>query len=87
MFTKGLALEWARFNINVNAIGSGLANTELGKMYVENEKLREPTLRAIPLRRFTEAREIGLLTVYLASEASDNVTGQIIYCDGGLVIT
>jgi len=87
MFTKGLALEWARFNINVNAIGSGLANTELGKMYVENEKLKESTLRAIPLRRFTEAREIGLLTVYLASEASDNVTGQIIYCDGGLVIT
>ena len=86
MFTKGLALEWARFNIHVNAIGSGLANTELGRMYVENEKLRESTLRAIPLRRLTEPRDIGLLTVYFASDASNNVTGQIIYCDGGLVI-
>ncbi|MFH1122996.1 MAG: SDR family oxidoreductase, partial [Pseudomonadota bacterium] len=86
MFTKGLALEWARFNIYVNAIGSGLANTELGRMYVENEKLRDATLRSIPLRRFTEPRDIGLLAVYFASDASNNVTGQIIYCDGGLVI-
>ncbi|MBU2497805.1 MAG: SDR family oxidoreductase [Proteobacteria bacterium] len=87
MFTKGLALEWAKFNIHVNAIGSGLANTELGRMYVENEKLREATLRAIPLRRLTDPRDIGLLAVYFASDASDNVTGQIIYCDGGMVIT
>jgi NAD(P)-dependent dehydrogenase (short-subunit alcohol dehydrogenase family) len=87
MFTKGLAVEWARFNITVNAIGSGLADTELGKMYVENEKLRESTLRAIPLRRLTTPRDLGLLAVYFACEASDNVTGQIIYCDGGMVIT
>ena len=64
-----------------------MANTELGRMYVENEKLRESTLKAIPLRRLTEPRDIGLLAVYFASDASDNVTGQIIYCDGGLVIT
>lgn len=86
MFTKSLALEWARHNINVNAIGSGLAYTELGKMYVDNEKLKEPTMRMIPLRRLTEPRDIGLLAVYLASAASDDVTGQIIYCDGGQVI-
>lgn len=86
MFTKGLALEWARFNINVNALGSGLAYTELGKMYMDNEKLREVTMRTIPLRRLTEPRDIGLLAVYLASDASDNVTGQVIFCDGGQVI-
>ncbi len=40
----------------------------------------------IPLRRLTEPRDIGLLAVYLASGASDNVTGQIIFCDGGQVI-
>jgi len=86
MFTKSLALEWARYNINVNAIGSGLAYTDLGKMYVDNEKLKEPTMRMIPLRRLTEPRDIGLLAVYLASDASNNMTGQIIYCDGGQVI-
>lgn len=86
MFTKSLALEWARHNINVNAIGSGLAYTDLGKAYVDNEKLKEATMRTIPLRRLTEPRDIGLLAVYLASDASDNVTGQVIFCDGGQVI-
>ncbi|MBI4330744.1 MAG: SDR family oxidoreductase [Chloroflexi bacterium] len=86
MFTKSLALEWARYNINVNAIGSGLAYTDLGKMYIDNEKLKEPTMRMIPLRRLTEPRDIGLLAVYLASDASNNMTGQVIYCDGGQVI-
>lgn len=87
MFTKGLAIEWARYKINVNAIGSGLAYTDLGKIFIDNEKLREPTMRMIPLRRLTEPRDIGLLAVYLASDASDNMTGQVIYCDGGQVIT
>ncbi len=86
MFTKSLALEWARYNINVNAIGSGLANTDLGRPYVENEKLKDATMRMIPLRRLTEPRDIGLLAVYLASEASNNVTGQVVFCDGGQVI-
>jgi len=41
MFTRSLALEWARHNINVNAIGSGLAYTDLGRPYVDNEKLKD----------------------------------------------
>lgn len=84
MFTRVLAWEWARYNINVNAIGPGWVKTDSTKTLVEDARIMQPTLRMIPLRRLTEPRDLGLLAVYVASDASDNMTGQIIYCDGGM---
>jgi len=82
--TKALALEWAPHNIKVNALGPALvitpgtahikADPELAKKYAAN----------IPLGRISEPEDLVGACVYLASEASDFVTGQTIYVDGGL---
>jgi 2-deoxy-D-gluconate 3-dehydrogenase len=85
MYTRALALEWARYNINVNAIGPGYVATEMTAMFFENEAVRDKLLRPVPLGRLCLPREVGLLAVYLASEASDYLTGQTIYLDGGIL--
>ena len=85
MYTRSLALEWARYNINVNALAPGYVATEMTAMFFENEAVRDTLLRSVPLRRLGQPREVGLLAVYLASEASDYLTGQTIYLDGGIL--
>ena len=83
MFTKVLALEWAPYNINVNAIGPGAIRTEMTKHRHDDPVIREKLLNIIPMRKFTTPRHVGLLALYLASPASDWMTGQNIYFDGG----
>lgn len=85
MFTRSLALEWARYKINVNAIGPGYTPTAFTAALLGEPKRREELLQSIPIKRLAEPREIGLLAVYLASPASDYVTGQTIYIEGGLL--
>jgi len=84
--TRCLANELARFNINVNAIGPGMFATVMLEKLLNNEETRNQLLRTIPLRRFGEPREVGLLAVYLASDASNYMTGQSLYIDGGYTI-
>jgi len=84
--TRCLAVELARFNINVNAIGPGMFKTVMLEKFFQDEEIRGRLLRTIPLRRFGEPREVGLLAVYLASEASDYMTGQSLYLDGGFTV-
>jgi 2-deoxy-D-gluconate 3-dehydrogenase len=83
MFTRCLATEWAPYNICVNAVGPGSVLTELSAPVLNNPERKESILRAIPLGRMGETREVALLVVYLASEASNWVTGQTFYIDGG----
>lgn len=78
-FTKALALEWARDNIRVNCIGPGWFSEEVG------EAQQDPLLRYIPMRRRGHPREIGSLAVYLASDASEYVSGQTFFVDGGVI--
>jgi len=87
MFTKTLALEWARYNINVNAIGPGLIRTDQSEGFFQDETLLQAAIKSLPLRRVGEARDVGLLAIYLASEASNNMTGQNLYLDQGLSIS
>jgi NAD(P)-dependent dehydrogenase (short-subunit alcohol dehydrogenase family) len=87
MLTKTLALEWARYNINVNAIGPGLIRTDQSEGFFQDETLLQAAIKSLPLRRVGEARDIGLLTVYLASDAARNMTGQNVYLDQGLSIS
>lgn len=82
--TRALAVEWARHNIQVNAIAPGWFQTPMSAPAFEEEKVRDRLLRGIPARRVAQPEELGPLVVYLASEASDYVTGEVVFIDGGL---
>jgi 2-deoxy-D-gluconate 3-dehydrogenase len=84
-FTRTLGVEWARHNIQVNAIAPGWFETDMSAPAFDtgNDKLADRLLRDIPARRRGRPDEIGPLAVYLASAASDFMTGQTIYLDGG----
>jgi NAD(P)-dependent dehydrogenase (short-subunit alcohol dehydrogenase family) len=83
MFTKVLAMEWAQFNINVNCIMPGWFITEMTRQGFEIPAWREKIEAGLPLKRLTSNRDLGLLALYLASPASDWMTGQAIALDGG----
>jgi NAD(P)-dependent dehydrogenase (short-subunit alcohol dehydrogenase family) len=83
MLTKVLANEWGQFNINVNAIGPGWFVTEMTEDGLNIPGVYQEAVSNIPLGRLTNLLDLGLLAVYLASPASDWMTGQIIYLDGG----
>jgi NAD(P)-dependent dehydrogenase (short-subunit alcohol dehydrogenase family) len=79
--TRNLAVEWSRFNIRINAIGTGLIDTEGQSLEKQQEEL---LVRYTPLRRKGNPSDIGPLLVYLCSEFCDYSTGQPVYIDGGL---
>lgn len=85
MYTRSLALEWARYKINVNCVAPGYVSTEMTTVFFEDKSISEKLINSVPLGRLCQPREVGLLAVYLASEASDYLTGQTIYLDGGVV--
>jgi NAD(P)-dependent dehydrogenase (short-subunit alcohol dehydrogenase family) len=84
--TQVLAAEWARYNINVNCIAPGYFDTAIPAPAMAMPKLREVILKSIPLRRLGRPDEIGALAVYLASEASQYMTGSVIAIDGGMLV-
>ncbi len=84
--TRSLASEWARHGIQVNCLAPGYMNTDIPREALADERRRNLFLSKIPLRRIGEAEEIGPLAVYLASSASDFMTGQTVYIDGGQTI-
>jgi len=81
--TRCLAVEWARRGIRVNCIAPGYTRTDFSVDEMADERMRTLILSRIPLRRVAEPDEVGPLAVYLASPASDFMTGQTIYLDGG----
>jgi len=83
LLTRALAVEWARYHINVNAIGPGQFQTSLTEQHLSDEQIRDAVLRRIPMRRIGLPEELGPLAVYLASDASDFMTGEVIFIDGG----
>ncbi len=83
MLTKVLANEWAKYNVNVNAIGPGWFLTDMTQTGFDDPDWYEQTVSSLPLGRLTDLRDLGLLAVYLASPASDWMTGQILFLDGG----
>ena len=83
-FTKSLARELARFGITVNAISPGIIETELTAQLTEG--LRDEFLGMIPLGRFGHPEEVANAVAFLASPATDYLTGQILGVDGGMVM-
>lgn len=83
---KNLAAEWGPKNVRVNAIAPGLIKTDFARALWEDEKRRQEREAVTPLRRLGEAREIGGIVAFLASEAASFITGQVIVADGGVTI-
>jgi NAD(P)-dependent dehydrogenase (short-subunit alcohol dehydrogenase family) len=81
--TKVLAVEWTRYNIQVNAIGPAYLETDLTKGMRESKIISEDLLRRTPMGRFGKPKEIVGAALYLASDASSFVTGQTLFVDGG----
>jgi 2-deoxy-D-gluconate 3-dehydrogenase len=81
--TRALGVEWARHGIQVNAIAPGWFVTDMNASAFADEQVRDRLLRDVPARRTGRLDEIGPLAVYLASSASDFMTGQTVFLDGG----
>jgi 2-dehydro-3-deoxy-D-gluconate 5-dehydrogenase len=78
--TRALALEWARNGINVNAIGAGWTE---GMGIIGGDEGRQKLERYLPYKRLARPEEIAGAAVYLASDASAYLTGQVIWIEGG----
>ena len=83
MLTKSMALEWAQFNINVNAVGPGLTRTDFSKPLWSNPDIEKAIAGSIPLGRIAEPEDIVGTVIFLASGAASYITGQSIYVNGG----
>jgi NAD(P)-dependent dehydrogenase (short-subunit alcohol dehydrogenase family) len=81
--TKALAVEWAKYGINVNAIGPGRFRTRMTEDLFSDEAVTESFLKLIPAGRAGVPEDLAGVTVFLASDASTYLTGQTIYIDGG----
>ncbi|WP_409299002.1 SDR family oxidoreductase [Peribacillus sp. SCS-26] len=80
-FTKDLAVKWGEHNINVNCIAPGFFPTKMSKALIENG--RDSILGSTPLRRFGSEDDLKGAALFLASEASSFVTGNVLIVDGG----
>lgn len=81
-FTKSVAKELGSRNIRCNAIAPGFIETEM--THVLNDEVRNAWIQSIPLRRAGSTTDVAETAVYLASDLSAYITGQVISCDGGM---
>ena len=82
---KSLAVEWAEHNIQVNAVAPGFVETEMTKVSLSMPERRKWVLDRTPAKRFGTPQEIANAVHFLASPASDFITGHVLYVDGGFM--
>ncbi len=83
--TKNMALEWAKYGINVNSVSPIVTLTEMGRTVWIGE-LGENMKKKIPMGRFNDPSEIAAVVLFLASDATDMITGHNVVIDGGYSI-
>lgn len=81
--TKSLALEWAEYNINVNVIAPGFCETSYTENFKQKTELYNFTLERTPMKKWGHSKDIANACIYLSSELSDYVTGEVLNVDGG----
>jgi 3-oxoacyl-[acyl-carrier protein] reductase len=81
--TKSIARELARYNVCANVISLGIVATDMTEKIRSDEKLKEIYMNRILLKRFAEADDIAPAFVFLASDESNYITGQLLCVDGG----
>ena len=87
MLTKGMAIDWGQFGINVNGLGPGYFKTELNQKLVDDPQFSSWLVGRTPSRRWGDVEDLGGAAVVLASDASRFVNGHILYVDGGVTAT
>lgn len=85
--TRGMATEWGKHGINANAIAPGYFRTELNAALIANPEFNAWVEKRTPMGRWGEVAELGGAAIFLASEASRFVSGQILYVDGAVMAT
>ncbi len=83
--TRALAIDLARYKINVNAVAPSLANTPIAATVFQNKQTLEWFLSKVPLGRLCEPQDVSAAVLFLASSASDFVTGHVLAVDGGFL--
>lgn len=83
-FTKSISKELSSLNIRVNAISPGFIDTDLTKKLTDVEK--EKVIKKIGMNRFGTTEDVAKLALFLASDLSDYITGQVVAIDGGMII-
>jgi len=84
MLTKGMAIDWGKYGINVNGLGPGYFKTELTQALVRDQPVQRLVDRAHPERPLGEVHELAGAAIFLAADASSFVNGHILYVDGGI---
>ena len=87
MLTKGMAIDWGPYGIQVNGLGPGYFKTELTDALVKNEEFSSWLIGRTPSRRWGDVEDLVGSAIFLASAASDFVNGHILYVDGGVTAT
>lgn len=85
MLTRGMTVDWAQYNIQINGIGPGYFATEMNRALIEDEKFDSWLKKRTPMGRWGDPEELIGSLIYLASDASNFVNGQIVYVDGGIL--
>lgn len=83
--TRGMCVDWARHNIQVNGLGPGYFDTELTRPLVENPEFTAWLKNRTPAQRWGNVKELEGAAIFLASGASDFVNGHVLYVDGGML--
>ncbi|MBC8273613.1 MAG: glucose 1-dehydrogenase [Chloroflexi bacterium] len=86
MATKVMAQQWAKYNIGVNAIAPGLTRTRFSEALWSNPDILQFAMMKTPMGRIAEPEEMVGAVIFLASDASGYVTGQVLAIDGGSTI-
>jgi len=88
MLTRNMATEWAKYNVQVNGIGPGyFATSQTAPIRVDGHPFNDFILNRTPAGRWGNPEDLQGTAVFLASDASNFVTGQIVYVDGGILAT
>jgi len=88
MLTRNMATEWARFNVQVNGIGPGyFATSQTAPIRVDGHPFNDFIIQRTPAGKWGDPDDLQGAAVFLASKASDFVTGQVLYVDGGILAT